>query len=101
MDVLFLEGSPWSVLATIHHIAADLTNEFLQVPKEGRVMQRKPQRSLPHWRQSCPPYSVGNFFEIALVMPGGGSRYSLSKGFLVAGVLARRFSRENSIRRVF
>lgn len=40
MDVLFLEVSlKWSVLATIHHIAADLTNEFLHVPKEGGVME--------------------------------------------------------------
>lgn len=38
MDVLFLEVSPWSVVATIHHVAAVLTNYFLHVPKEGGVM---------------------------------------------------------------
>lgn len=69
MDVLFLEVSPGSVLATIHLIAVNLTNEFLHVSKEGGVMWRKLQRSLPHWKQSFPPYSVRNLFKIILVIP--------------------------------
>lgn len=38
MDVLFLQVSSLSVIATIHHVAPVLTNEFLHVPKEGGVM---------------------------------------------------------------
>lgn len=33
MDVLFLEVSPWSVVATIHHVAAVLTNYFPKVKR--------------------------------------------------------------------